>query len=168
MVDLSKWDFSAIAEPADKLAEATFFFELASKEPDRRRFRWLVSAFFNAAYSFFETAALHGFHAFTNEDGDTGPDEQALAVLGKYVTLKQNPKRPYRVDTSGKCAITIELYDLRKANTHHFPMSIMIAGPSLPHDFRFGSEVNKGKPALPFCQNVLDLLQQVQRELDDS
>jgi hypothetical protein len=166
MVDLSHWDFSAIAESSDKLNEAIFFFDLASKEPERQRFRWLISAFFNAAYSFFETAALHAFHAYTNEDGDTEPDPQMLGVLRRYVLVNQNSKNPYRVDTAGKNEITRDLYDLRKRNTHHFPMSIMVVGPSLPQDYHFGFRINEGIPALPFCEEVLALIRQVQRELD--
>lgn len=165
MVDLSHLDFSAIAEPADKLNEAAFFFDLASREIDREQFRWLISAFFNAAYSFFETAALHACHAYTNVDGDTEPDEQALTVLRNYVTVVQEKKNPYFVKTSGKHVITQQLYDLRKRHTHYSPVPIMEGGPSLPQDYQFGYRVNEGKPALPFCQEALDLMRQVQRQL---
>lgn len=158
-------DLTAIVEPEDKLDEAAFFFEQASREVNRDQFRWLISAFFNAAYSFFETAALHACHAYTNSDGDTEPDEQALAVLRKYVTVKPEKKKPYFIKTSGVHTITKQLYDLRKQHTHHAPVPIMAAGPSLPQDYQFGYLINEGRPALRFCQEVLDLMHEVQSEL---
>jgi hypothetical protein len=167
VVDLSRFDFSAIAEPTDKLAEADFFLDLARKEPDRLRFRWLISAYLNAAYSYFDTAALHACNAFSSEDGGTYADDQAVVVLGKYINIKQNTKNSFRVHTQGENDLVKVLYELRKNNTHYFPMAIMEGGPLLPDDYHFGHERGKGKPILKLCSDILELLHQVQRDLDD-
>lgn len=51
---LNLLDMDAIADPNDKIVECEYFLEFASAEPNVQRFRWLISAFFGAAYSFFE------------------------------------------------------------------------------------------------------------------
>ena len=55
---LDRLDITAIESAANKVEECRFFLGLASIETDHARFRWLLSAFLNAAYSYFEMAAL--------------------------------------------------------------------------------------------------------------
>jgi hypothetical protein len=169
-LELDDWidllDLEALAEPSDKVNEAEYFLDLASKEVDVQRFRWLISAFFGAAYSFFETSALAAFHGFTNpETGGAIADDKALEVLRRYVKIVQNIKNPYFVKTGGLHPITAQLYELRKRNTHYYPMSIMAAGPSLPIDFQFGNLMGHGTPALAFCRESMSLIRTVQTEL---
>lgn len=159
-------DLNAIADPDDKIAECEYFLALASAELELKRFRWLISAFFGAAYSFFEISALNAFHAFTNpQTDDPIEDSQALDTLRRYVKVFQNVKRPSFVKTGGHHDVTKQLYELRKGNTHHVPLSIMAAGPTLPEDFHFGYITGKGTPALAFCRAAMSLIRQVQREL---
>lgn len=160
-------DFDAIADPLDKIAECKYFLDLASNEPDLMRFRWQVSAFLGAAYSFFEICVLNAFHAFTDpQTGKPVENDEAIKTLRSYVTITRNKKNPSRIDTGGKQEITMQLYELRRGNTHHFPLSIMVAGTELPEAFHFGYVVKGGTPALAFCRSVMSLIQQVQEELE--
>lgn len=63
---LDSLDLSAIADSGDKRRECEYFYSLAALETDRERFRWLISGFLNAAYSFFESSALSAFVRFTD------------------------------------------------------------------------------------------------------
>lgn len=164
---LSLLDLSAIADPGDKLSECEYFLAVAASETNRERFRWQISAFFNAAYSFFETSAISAYFSITDpKTGEPVEDSQTLDILRKYVKVFQNAKKPNYVKTAGLHPITERLYELRKANTHHFPMSIMEAGPSPPEDFHFGNMTGKGTPALAFCRSAMTLIRTVQQELD--
>jgi hypothetical protein len=169
--DLEDWlsllDLSAIADPNDKLAECEYFLYAASLEKDRDRFRWQISAFFNAAYSYFEISAISAYFAFTDpETGEPVEDSEVLEILRKYIKVFQNVKNPKFVKTAGLHPVTEQLYELRKANTHHFPMSIMQVDAELPENFHFGNITGKGTPALPFCRATMELIRSVQRELE--
>lgn len=163
---LSLLDLSAIADPGDKVSECEYFLEIASSETNRERFRWQISAFFNAAYIYFETSALSAYFSISDpQTGEPVEDSEALAILRKYVRVIQNAKKPNYVKTAGLHPIAERLYELRKANTHHFPMSIMVAGSSLLEDFHFGNMTGKGTPALEFCRSAMALIRAVQAEL---
>lgn len=162
----SRFDMEAIEDVGSKIAECEYFLGLASSEADRSHFRWLVSAFLNAAYSYFEMSALHAYFAFTNQDGNSFPDDGAIDVLRGHVRVMRNEKRPDFVKTAGLSALTTKLYEIRKGNTHHFPLSIMAKGPDLPNDFQFGSMRGTGEPIMPFCRDVMRLIHSVQQELD--
>jgi len=169
MAQLPEWfsrlDFSAMEDAPNKLAECEFFFSLASQETDRAKFRWLVSAFFNAAYSYFEMSALRAHFAFTTETGDPLEDRVALNVLKEYVGVERSSKKSGYVKTLGRHPITKKLYDLRRRNTHHFPLSIMVTGTDLPEDFHFGHMQGEGASGLSFCRDVLSLIHQVQSKI---
>jgi hypothetical protein len=112
-------------------------------------------------------SALSAYLAFT--DLDTGKpidDGEALAILRKYVVVLREERRgqPY-VKTAGKHPVCKKLYELRRRNTHHYPLAIMSTGAQLPDDFHFGTMREKGTPALAFCSEALALIHKVQREL---
>lgn len=159
-------DLDALADADDKLAECRYFLNVASHESDVQRFRWLVSAFFGAAYSYFEICALKAFHGF--HDPRTGKpieDAESLKILRRYVSVKQSKKDPMRVDTGGYNDITKVLYQLRTGNTHHYPLSIMATGSNLPEEYHFGKLRGHGTPALAFCRTAMSLIEQVNKEL---
>jgi hypothetical protein len=157
----------AIPDLDDKVKECEFFFDALSVETDRNRFRWLVSAFLNAAYSFFESSALTAYFRFTDpESGDFLEDQQGLAALRKHVRVSQNAKNPNYVKTSGLGPLTMELYDFRKKSTHHNPLSIMAVGPTLPQDFQFGSMRGQGRPVVPLCTEAMQLIRAVHSEIN--
>lgn len=164
---LRRLDLSAVADASDKLRECEFFLGLASTETDRTRFRWLISAYLNAVYSYFETAALYASVAFTHpETGDPVVDTEAVTKLGNYVRVSQSSKNPYYVKTAGFHPVLARVYEVRKAATHHYPLSIMAAGPNLPEDFHLGSMKGEGEPLLALCRDALGVIKQVQAELD--
>jgi hypothetical protein len=148
------------------LSECEYFFELATQENDKDKFRWLISAFFGAAYSFFEINALRAYESFHDPvTGEPIQNQEALDTLRRYVRVCQDAKRPTYVKTAGQHNITKELYELRKGNTHHYPLSIMARGQRIPEDFHFGSLSGKSIPALAFCRQVLSLIHEVENEL---
>lgn len=160
-------DLSAIPDLDDKHRECEFFFGLLKAENNRNHFRWLVSAFLNAIYSYFETSALTAHFRFTHpETGDPIEDLEALAILRKYVRVFQNKSNPNYVKTGAVHPVVKEIYELRKISTHHFSLSIMEAGSELPRDFQFGSMRGSGVPALAQCQRAIELVRVVQAELD--
>jgi hypothetical protein len=163
---LNLLDLDAVADTSDKLSECEYFFSLATEESDRDKFRWLISAFFGAAYSFFEIHALRAYRSFHDpETGDPLKNEKALEILHRYVRVAQDAKRPNYVKTAGHHKTTRELYALRKGNTHHHPLSIMTSGGRLPEGFHFGSLSGNGVPALAFCREVMLLAREVENEM---
>ncbi len=168
--DVDDWlnllDLDSIAEPSDKLHECEYFLELAVRENNKDKFRWLISAFFGSAYSYFEIHALRAYQSFHNpETGDAIVNGGALEVLRNYVRVFQDIKRPNYVKTAGQHKITKELYNLRKGNTHHYPLSIMQNECKSPDGYSFGSLSGKGVPALDFCRKVMSLIKEVESEL---
>lgn len=164
---LERLDLDAIADSGDKIRECEFFLGHASAEMDRTRFRWLVSAYLNAVYSYFETTALYASVAFTDpQTGDPVEDTEAIDKLRAYVRVFQNEKKPYYVKTGGLHPVIARLYEIRKAATHHFPLAIMAAGPNLPEDFHLGSMRGEGESLLALCREALAVIKQVQAEID--
>ena len=159
-------DLEAIADPSDKLPECVYFLKLATIEKDKEKFRWLISAFFGAAYSFFEINALRSYQSFHNpETGESIQSDEALATLRCYVSVIQNAKRPAYVKTAGQHEITKQFYELRRGNTHHYPLPIMKTGQVIPGDYHFGNLSGKGIPVLAFCRQVMALIREVDSEL---
>lgn len=164
---LNRWDMESVPDFDDKLRECEFFFGLLETESDRNRFRWLVSAFLNAAYSFFESSALTAYFRFTDsETGDSFPDHEGLEVLCRHVRVCRNEKKPNFVKTAGLTPLTSELYEIRKKSTHHHSLSIMATGSSLPEDFHFGSMRGAGTPVMPLCREAIELIRQIYAEIN--
>ncbi len=171
-IDLSdwfnRWDIEAVPDLDDKVKECEFFFDALSKETNRNKFRWLVSAFMNASYSFFESTALTAYFRFTDpENGESYEDDEGLAILGRHVKVSQNPNNRNFVKTEGTTPLTKQLYEFRKKSTHHFSLSIMVTGTVLPEDFHFGSMRGEGVPIMPLCSEVLTLIRSVYAEIND-
>jgi hypothetical protein len=164
---LNRYDIQSVPDFDDKVRECEHFFKLLTEETDRNRFRWFLSGFLNAAYSFFESSALTAYFRYTAPDGETYPDDKGLATLRCHVKVQQNERRPNYVKTIGLTPLTKQLYDVRKKCTHHFSLSIMEAGPSLPEDFHLGYIQGDGTPALPLCRDVLKLVQSVHAEINE-
>jgi hypothetical protein len=163
---LSRWDMQSVPDFDDKVRECEFFFAALTGERDRNRFRWLVSAFMNAAYSFFDSSALTAYFRYTDENGVAREDHEGLEVLRRHVKVIRNASNPNYVKTAGLTPLTTQLYDFRKKSTHHFPLSIMVEGPSLPEDFQFGSMRGEGISVVPLCREALSVIQAVHKEIN--
>lgn len=171
MVSLSKYldnlDLDAITFPEDKLEECIYFYTLLKSESDRDKFRWLLSAFLGACYSFLEIKAKSLYHAFTNpETGDTYEDENSLDILRQYVKAFQDKNNPSFVKTSGLNALTKTLYKIRNDNTHHYALSIMRQDGNDPEKYLIGHTHGEGIPALSFCREILALFKQINNEIE--
>ncbi len=166
---ISEIDMSAIALPDDKLEECKYFFGLLSREKNRDKFRWLLSAFLGACYSYLEIRAKSLYNAFNDpETGEPFEDEESLSILRKYVRTFQNKNNTSYVKTSGLHVVTKVLYKIRKENTHNYSLSIMKNGESLPEDFCIGYLQSEDIPALQFCREVLELFNKIEEELSEA
>ena len=171
MVSLSKYlddlDMDAIALPEDKLDECKYFYTLLKSESNRDKFRWLLSAFLGACYSFLEIKAKSLHFAFSDPDtGEYHEDENSLEILRQYVRAFQDKKKPEFVKTSGLHELTKTLYKIRNDNTHHYALSIMRQGSNDPEQFLIGYKHGQGLPALNLCEDILALFEQINREID--
>lgn len=163
---LNRWDIEATPDFDDKVRECEFFYAQLTTEVDRNRFRWFLSGFLNAAYSFFESTALAAHFRFTKIDGDSCKDDEGLSILRRHVKVEQNKNNPDFVKTAGLTTLTKQLYEIRKRCTHHFPLSILTVGVSLPEDFHLGCMRGEGTPVMPFCREVLQLIRNIRDEID--
>lgn len=156
-----------IEDPSIKITECEYFLGLASIEKDRTRFHWLINAFFDAAYNYFEMSALHAH--FAHEAPDTNEsieNRKTLVILRNHVVVIQEKNcRPY-VNTAGKHPITKRLYELRETNTYPQPLAIMATEPSVIDDFHFESMKGNGSPVLAFCHEAMSIIRQVQSEFE--
>src|SRR5690554_6130577 len=167
LILLSQIDLASIPLPDDKLEECSFFFKALSTEPDRKRFRWFVSAFLNAAYSFFESEALTAhFRFFNPDDGALYPDQSGVTTLRKHVKVKQIKTNPEYVSTQGKSVIAKKLYQIRNKNVHCGSLIITSVGESLPDDFRIKTSSNESVPAVVFCSETLQLINDIYSEIN--
>jgi len=163
---LNRWDIQSVPDFDDKVRECEFFFGQLVAEDNRSRFRWLLSGFLNATYSFFESTALAAHFRFTDADGNPIIDNEGLSILRRHVKVEQRKKDPEYVKTTGATPLTKQLYEIRRKCTHHFPLSIMVTGASLPEDFHLGDMRGEGTPVMPFCREVLQLIQSIHSEID--
>lgn len=94
-------DIQAVPDLDDKLRECEFYFGLLEGQDDRNKFRWVLSGFLNAAYSFFESSALTAYYRFTNADGDSYADMDGLGILRRHVKVLRNEKNPQLCEDCG-------------------------------------------------------------------
>ncbi|MBD9471169.1 hypothetical protein [Pseudoxanthomonas sp. PXM01] len=155
-------DVSSAAAQDYKADECRFFLELARAQTDRSRFRWLVSAFLSAAYSFFDQAAYWACISQVDEStGEDTADEILLSAVREHIDVTQNKKYASYVKTTASRGVLQQLYEIRQQNTHRSSLSIMCAGESLPDDFHLGWELGKGLPLLEFCDEVMTEIEQL-------
>jgi hypothetical protein len=166
---LKDLDLAAIASPDDKLNECKYFFQLMSTETNRSHFRWLLSAFLNACYSYLEVKAQYLYNSFNNpETGEPVEDEDSLLILRQYIRAFRNQNKPDFINTSGLTELTKRLYKLRNSSTHDWGLAVMKVGNTLPNDFQIGHLRNQGAPALGFCKEILSLFDKIESELGEA
>ena len=160
-------DLDALVESDDKIRECRYFLSLIERERNWNRFRWLTSSFMGAGYSFFEIQALGAFFSLYHpQTGDPIQNDEALTVLRRYVSVLQDAKRPSYVKTKGVHRITEVLYNLRRGNTHHYPLTIRPPRESEAGEFQLGGTNERGRPVLQFCREVLALIEEVNQQLE--
>jgi hypothetical protein len=167
MVDLTEVlgsiDMAAIPLPNDKFKECEYFLGLAERTEDRDEFRWLLSAFLGAAYSYLETKAQSLCNRYYDEQSDAMiPDEEGLEVLRNHVRIFQDKKKPNYVKTSGKGLLLKQLYEHRKENIHNYSLPITTISTSVPEGYGIGAHPEKAIPALKLCRDALDLFRELE------
>jgi len=164
---ISSIDVQSVAGEDDKADECRFFLGLARMEIDKKKFRWLVSAFLGAAYSYFEHTAHWACIARTDHDtGEDIADEALLSAVREHVDVIHNKKYPSHSRTVASREVLRRLYEVRHENTHRCSLSIMSAGLSLPDGFHLGWEVGRGIPLLEFCEKIMVEVGQLQWKRD--
>lgn len=169
MVDLTEVlgsiDMAAVALPDDKLKECEYFLGLAECAEDRDEFRWLLSAFLGAAYSYLETKAQSLCNRYYDEETDAmSPDEEGLEVLRRHVRVFQDKKNPNYVKTSGKGQLLKQLYEHRKENIHNYSLPITQITATVPEGYGIGLHPDKAVPALKLCREILCLFRDLETE----
>ncbi len=157
-----------IPDPLDKCLECRYFFQLLEGESNQNNFRWLMSAFVSAAYSFFETVNFSAYKRYPDEISSVNTGcEEVLNVINKYVISKNNGKGDRRFTTSAISPLLKQLYALRNSNIHRSAFLIKTNGSDLPNDFMFGFIMDSDVPALAFCKKVVALIDDISRNLQE-
>ena len=149
-------------EVTDKLRECAYFHDLMTRTTDWNQFRWLTSAFLNAARATIDWLALSAYYAIPGDaQYEMGPDEGAIATLSGYLVMKQE-KKTGKVYASPLDPLLKELCDHRTVTAHEGPLWITPERVVDAQEFRFALG---DKPVLPFARDVLGLLARIQHEL---
>jgi hypothetical protein len=157
-----------IPDPLDKCLECRYFLQLLERESDQKNFRWLISAFISAAYSFFETANFSANKRYPDEAlSQHAGCEESFNVIKKYVISKNNGKGDRGFTTSATAPLLKQLYALRNSNTHRSAFLIKTNGGDLPNDFMFGFLTDSDVPALAFCKEVVALIDCISEQLQE-
>ncbi len=148
-------------EITDKLDECRFFLRMMNRTKDWARFRWLTSAYLNAARAALDWLAYSVHYAWFDDDGEQRPDRKAMDALMKHLDLKREVKTG-KVYASPKIPLLRELCRHRSVTAHEGPLTIKPEKVSSPRQFVFR---DGGQPVISFAEDVLDLLVKIQREL---
>ncbi len=149
-------------EVTDKLKEGRFFLDLMERTTEWNHFRWLTSAFLNAARAAMDWLALSAHYAIPgDEQWAMEPDDQAITTLSEYLVMKQE-KKTGKVYASPRHPLLKELCQHRTVTAHEGPLWIGPEQVTEPHEFRFRSG---DTPVLQFATDVHALLVKIQREL---
>jgi hypothetical protein len=168
----------------DKLDEAKYFLDLMRAESDLARFRWQTSACLNACRSAVDWLAWNVHHANVTPDGDHEPDQDAIALLAKYIeTSARSGKRGLMVFASPVHPLLREMSQRRQETAHRSSLWIgrsPIEGcggarepgrgfvfVELAADAERDYFLNTvpGRRVLDFCSEVIALLDRIHGEL---
>lgn len=147
----------------DKLNECRYFLALMKGTTDWAQFRWLTSAYLNAAHSAMDWLAWGVHHAWFDDEGDPHTSEKALQALSPYMKAEERNGKFY---SEPRHTLLKELSTkYRKMTAHVGPLSIKPEKVADAGEFLFR---DGGKPVLAFGEQVLELLVKIQQEVIDS
>jgi len=160
-------DFSATLYLDNKLQECHFFLSLLKSEPDRLKFSWLLGAFLNSCYGYLEDKAAYYHEAFFDPDThEQIIDLNSVKTLKKYINISKKKIRGVEhIKTSGKSELTNTLYKLRNSSTHDGGIEVIKLGNNTPNNFYIGSRHSEKINAIPFCQDIIDFFEKLEKEL---
>jgi hypothetical protein len=145
----------------DKMEECSYFLGMMRKTSNWSEFRWLTSAFLNAARSALDWIAYMIHYDKIDEDGNTFIDKKALERLSKYITVKAETKSG-KVYASPRHELLIKLCKHRLISAHQGPLIIKPERVSKPSEFYFKEGSTQ---VINFSENVLSLLFKIQRDI---
>jgi hypothetical protein len=148
-------------EVTDKLDECRFFLNLMKRTKDWARFRWLTSAYLNAARAALDWLAFSVYYARTDDEGEIRADREAIEKLEKYLILKRVPSSG-KVYASPRDPTLRELCKHRKVTAHEGPLAIRPEKVTGPEEFVFR---DGGQRVIRFADHVLKVLSKIQHEL---
>src|SRR6266436_1753517 len=155
------WDLEGVVESdwpplaaKDKIEECEFFLGLMRTNSDWKQFRWLTSAFLQAARAAMDWMgyAAHHYSPYQDDEGEPVMDDCYVVPLSKYMTL--NP-RGSKVFVQPVHPLLKELCKHRTQTAHYRSLWIKPEKVSSPSEFLFKEG---GRPIIQFCEEVLDLL----------
>lgn len=158
---LGESDWPPVAA-TDKIEECGFFLELMRKTTDWKQFRWLTSAFLEAARAAMDWMAYAAHHYWHHDvDGNEIQDDRYIGPLKRYMTTHPSNGRVF-VQPEDPLLKALCVY--RKQTAHYGPLWIKPKQVSSASDFLF---VEGEQRVLLFCEEVLELLARIPMELHE-
>ena len=146
----------------DKIEECRYFLDLMTRTTDWNQFRWLTSAFLNAARATLDCFAMSAHYAIQGDGPfEMESDDDAIATLRKYLAIKQE-KKTGKVYVSPLDPLLKDLCDHRRVTAHEGSLWIKPESVTNVQQFEFALG---DTPVVPFAKDVLGLLTSIQREL---
>jgi len=165
---------------ADKLAETRYFHARMGGATSPQEFRWNTSAFLASARATLDWLAwIVNRRAGLDESG-ADRREQGLAALGKYMKLYERPgtSGKQKLFVAPKHPLLIILYEMRQETSHRSSLWIQPAPSGTPGGSGQGNEsyafvepgenpadFRPGRKVLPFCREIVALIDQIRAEL---
>ncbi len=148
-------------QATDKLRECAFFLGLMKRTRDWARFRWLTSAYLNAARASLDWLAFMVHYDRIDDEGRHLPDEERIRILRKYLIVEPTRKSG-KVFAEPVHPLLRELSKHRTVTAHEGPLAIKPERVQNPRQYAFRDD---GRGVLEFSEQVLGLLIQIQSEL---
>ena len=139
---------------SDKIRECGFFLGLMRQNTDWDQFRWLTSAFLEAARAAMDWMAYAAHHYYEDDsEGNSVRDDCYVKPLAKFMII--DPKKDGRVFVCPSHPLLKELCKRRKETAHRGPLWIKPKRVKAPTEFIF----KEGERLiLQFCNEVYDIL----------
>jgi hypothetical protein len=146
----------------DKIEECGYFLELMRGTTDWKQFRWLTSAFLEAARAAMDWMAYAANHYWEHDvDGEEVHDDCYVGPLKRYMTTSPNGRK---ILVQAVHVLLKQLCEYRKQTAHYGPLWIKPKQVSTASDFVF---VEGEQHVLPFCEQALELLARIPHELHE-
>jgi len=157
---LGESDWPPIAA-TDKIEECGFFLDLMRKTTNWKQFRWLTSAFLEAARAAMDWMAFAAHHYWQQDaEGNDFYDDRYVQPLRRYIGTEKQKKG--RVAAWPIDPLLKELSRHRKETAHYGPLWIKPKLVTAPSDFVF---VEGDQPAVAFCEQVFELISAIPHQV---
>jgi len=169
------WDLEGLVESdwpplaaSDKIEECRFFLGLMKTTTDWKQFRWLTSAFLEAARAAMDwmAYAAHHYSPYQDDEGVRVMDDCYVVPLSKYMITHRSGSKVFVQPVHPLLKV---LCKRRTQTAHYGSLWIAPEKASSPSDFIFkeGGKKEGDQNVLQFCEEVLDLLAAIPHDLHD-